>query len=306
VPKLRLSSPNMKLSRSLTLFGLVGVAVAVVQDPCDPNNYEEPSVVSCVAGNCSPVDPDGQNGPLDPWVVVWDKAMQDFTNANTCHGCYECQPEVNTREPVLGLPAVYLPDCRLPNGFRSGQIAMENEPPFCLTVPSELSANSEVQVLIEAENTFDRICIQSIGSTITLNNGVTKEMQCGDGQVNACFHGENESEDPANLAAGDLKLMIFCDTDCPESNIAFKYKVLHSLKRTQTDIIAQDPAINNVDMWCMFQDGKDSTVWPSELVLLYPAGVEGPKDIDNGKNGASSASPSLIVAAIAVALALFH
>lgn len=157
---------------------------------------------------------------------------------------------------------------------------MDNEPPFCLTVSG--AGNSMVQVLIETEEDDDHLCVESIGSKIALNEGLSMPAQCGEGQINACFPGEN---------SGDMRLIVYCDTACPEADINFKYKVMHSNSRSNYD--QEDGALANIDMWCMMQDGTQAVLWPSDMMQDEPNNFDiiGPK----ARNSASSTTSGMTV-----------
>lgn len=275
------------VARVLCLASIVGVALAAVSNPCDRSYYQ--NVGDIIAEEAM-------------WNVQWSEQRHNdqFNPNKVCHACADCVTDVNFNvyAPPLGSTQKlrYDPNCDFPNGFSSGLVYMDNEPPFCINIPNAMAGKSMVQVLIETNNQFDRLCVQSQGSTIVLNDGVTKEAQCGEGQVMACFPGEDTGE--------DLKLMVFCDVGCPETNIAFKYKILHSMARTDPKIL-EDPAVDSVDMWCMMQDGKDEIVFPSQLRTLYPRGVTGPI-IPPKLNGASSAHVTLfsVLATVVAAVML--
>lgn len=264
----------MRLLSSVLALALSTGVLGAIQNPCDGSGYE-PGYNA---------DPDG-SGPMDAWKVTWDDDMRDRMVSYACHSCDTCTQE--------GLPP-YKEDCDYPNGFRSARVAMDNEPPFCLTVKD--AGKSMVQVLIETEEDDDHLCVESLGSKIALNNGVTFPAQCGEGQINACFPGED---------SGSLELVVYCDSSCPETPINFHYKVLHSASRDTMDRnpeMQANSAIDNIDMWCMMQDGVPSVMWPSEMEPDEPEEYTRPVRLYNGASLTSSSLP-LVVSLIASAFA---
>lgn len=235
-------------------------AYANSADPCNPSSGDYAAGYKTA--------PPG----FDSWRFTWDNGIAGRMNAYRCRdSCETCTTE--------GLPP-FKENCQYPNGFRTAQVHMDNEPPFCLTVAD--AGDSMVQVLIETEMDNHRLCVESIGSSVLLNDGVTTPPQCGEGQINACFPGENSN---------NLNLMVYCDASCPESNTVFKYKVMHSNARSRYD--QDNAAIANIDMWCSMQDGIPATWWPSDLLPSEPENmVYQDKSL---QGGASSASSSLAV-----------
>lgn len=257
----------MKFLSSVLALAMASSAFAAIQDPCNGAGYEPGYNV----------DPDGP-GPMDGWKVTWDDDMRDRMVSYACHSCTTCTQ--------AGLPP-FKEKCDYPNGFRSARVAMDNEPPFCLTVGD--ASKSMVQVLIETEEDDDHLCVESIGSKIALNNGVTVPAQCGEGQINACFPGEDD---------GTLELIVYCDSSCPETPINFHYKVLHSASRTlfnNNPTMQANSAVDNIDMWCMMQDGVPAVMWPSEMEPDEPDDLHRSARLYNGA-GVASSSMAMVTA----------
>lgn len=241
------------------LVGLALVGGAMAQmDPCDANYNGLDAAVA---------------PGMDNWKYTWTDSTWSESVRNQCATLADC------------------PNPNMPNGFHETQIAMDNEPPFCLTV--EGAQNSNVLVMIEAENPNQRICIKQRANGIALNNVGVLPIHCDVGQITACF--------PSDSNSNNLNLVAYCDEGCPEGPIPFHYKVAHSMKRTDANIDA-DSAVNNVDMWCSMLDGEITKVWPSELLPDTPEGFV-PNQYLQVQNGAAGFSPSYIGLATVVVLA---
>jgi len=259
----------MKLLQTTAAAVLMASAFGAVMDPCNFNGY--------------PAGATSSQGIIDAYKVTWNDAMSSNMNRRACHSCENCKDDALSAIP-------YVEDCQYPNGFRTAQVYMDNEPPFCLTVDN--AGGSMVQVLLETEESDDRLCVESQGTYITRNNGVTVPAQCGEGQINACFPGED---------GGSLKLLVYCDESCPETSIVFKYKVMHSVSRANYD--QADAAVGNVDMWCMMQDGTTAVMWPSEMQADTPESIPMPVKLYNGASTAT-ASVGFVVTALAALAAM--
>lgn len=210
--------------------------------------------------------PTGQDFPIDNWKTTW-------------------------RAPNMG--SDYMdPDSRFPNGFRRAQIYAENDPPFCLEVDD--TENHMVKVMVEAD-TEARVCIVSQDYDELAPGAPSALMKrCDIHQVQACFPAPTDK---------DFKLMVYCESGCPEGETPFMYKVFKSMRRDQ--INPDNSALDNIDMWCMNVDGDEPSMnlWPSELGLDIPDEEAIPDYIDKASDATALAPRILMSLAPLAALA---
>jgi hypothetical protein len=230
---------------------------------------------------------------VDNWKFTWNEATNQEARCVSCVEEYTPMGGYTGLKNRIGKCGAKDPDtCDFdtggipredrPNGFRMAQIAMDNEPPFCLTV--EGSRNANVMVLIETFTANQRICVKTRSNGIALNEQGVLPPQCDEGQVTGCF--------PSDSNKAALELLVYCDESCPEGPIPFYYKIDHSMTRSHfnSDAVAQDSAVKSVDMWCTMQAGQPEMKWPSELGRDSPPGFV-PKTYVASLNGASSTGP---------------
>lgn len=190
-------------------------------------------------------------------------------------------------------------DDPFPNGFRTGIVHRDNNPPFCVTYPG--SKGRVVRLMVEMQ--MDGIiCIadQSFDPRKLDADSIQPE-RCVEGrQLHSCFDAETSE---------DVKLVFFCRNSCPESPMAFYYKFMETgYTRAEWDAAAAADgnfADNNPDMWCPMLEGTKEVKFPSDLAL-EPALPDEIANRDLSQlSGAMVFGPSAFVAAgVAIAAAL--
>jgi hypothetical protein len=144
-----------------------------------------------------------------------------------------------------------------PCGFRVGEIQEDNNPGFCLHVSRVQDSN--VQVLLESQEPGVKICIKTKAPEGAIVSTGALEPICGEGRLRACFPAESSNFNPS----GPLDFYI---TAVPATaQVSFWYKVQHSMKRSDP-AIADNSALNNVDMWCSMIEGTEKTWWPDHCM----------------------------------------
>jgi len=153
---------------------------------------------------------------------------------------------------------------KFPNGFRTAQMYMENQPPFKVKVPRPAGLGSRmVEILVETDTMGQHICVKSDDYNPDEGDIGAFSPKCEVDQLEQCF---------PFPSSGDLILQIYCDMErgC-ENDISFKYKIMYS-RTMQDKIVQESSAENSPEMWCMLaQSDRDH-----RAKMMFPSQMEGP------------------------------
>lgn len=203
------------------VFLIVGVAAqGSTTDPCDPKLY--------------------LGTGYDAWKSTWTPVPYGEWGYD------------NVTESATGV------ETPTPCGFKSAQVQEDNNPGFCLDVPSVSDMN--VQVLLQSEEPGVRMCIQTKQPPNSPMATGALQPTCGEGQVRVCFPAES------GYFSGGAPLNLYIYAEPATAAFNFYYKVDHSISRM--NVPATSSAVDNVDMWCTMIEGTIHTLWPDDCKPL--------------------------------------
>lgn len=133
-----------------------------------------------------------------------------------------------------------------PAGFKSYSLAEFNEPPVCLSVPH--SANKKVEVMIETDSKDSRVCIIDGSDLGVSNNNVGNIKTCDNGQLYACFNGQDNSS---------FEFYIFCDEACEASDVQIWVRIRISEGDWDTGKTTTE---DDIEMWCEMEKTQTKNI----------------------------------------------